>query len=258
MVKRCSVLLAAVSLPLLIPFAALAQQQEAPVYTYVAEWTVERARWGDFSAFLDKNTKPVLNRLVSDGTILEWGSTENTIHTDERSTHSVWWAAPAFSGTQRVLDELAKVPGGTGAQPGITKHRDYLLRSIIFRSRHSGETTGYLLTSYNVVKPGKGREWRELWEKNTKPALENLLEQRTILGYGLDVEHVHTGNPGGRYAWIVAPNAEAVDKVNAAFDAIQQKLTPEARREMGAAYLEVSAPEAHRDGLERIVNYVRK
>jgi hypothetical protein len=248
----------AVVLLLLTTFGAVAQEQEPPIYTYVAEWTVERARWGDFSMSLDKYTKPVLDRLVGDGTILEWGSIENEIHTDEAGTHEIWWAAATFAGTQRVLAELKRAPGGQIPQPGVVKHRDRLFRSIVFRTRHSGTMSGYLLTTYNLVQPGKGREWRQLWEKYMKPNLENLLESGTILGYGVDVEQVHTENPGGRYGWLVASNAEAVDKVNAAMVAAQQKLTPEARNEMSKAFQEVSVPEAHRDGLYRIVTYVRK
>lgn len=250
MLRRILALPAAICLPVLVPFLALAQQAEQPTYTFVAEWTVPRAQWAEFTSFWDKNAKPVLDRRVSDGTLIEWGRTAAVVHTEEGPTHASWWSATSIAGTQRVLEELLRIapsPAMAGA-----KHRDLFLRSLVYRTRPGGAAGGYLFLSYSQVQPGKGQQWRELWDKHTRPVLERLLADGTILGYGVDVEQVHTRHPAGRYSWILAPTAEALDKLEAAFAAAM------AAPGLGAAFREVTVPDAHRDGLERVLDYAHK
>ncbi len=256
MFHRILALPAAVCLPVLVPSLAVGQQPEQAVYTFVAEWSVPRAQWADFSSFWEKNAKPVLDRMVAGGTLLEWGRSVAVVHTEEGATHSSWWSATTLAGTQRVLEELLKIPPSP-AMTG-TRHRDYLLRSLVYRVRPGLASSGYFQLSYTQVQPGKGRQWRELWDKYMKPTLEQLLADGTIAGYGIDVEHVHTRSAGGRYSWVFVPNAEALDKVEAAFEAARGNVTPEAGRGIAAAFAEVTVPEAHRDTLERVVDYVHR
>lgn len=256
MLLRILALPAAVCLPVLVPSFASAQPPEQPIYTFVAEWNVPRAQWAEFSSFWEKNSKPVLDRMVADGTLIEWGRTATLVHTQEGATHSSWWSATTIAGTQQVLAELLKLQ--PSAPVAGARHRDYLLRSLVYRMRPGSPSAGYLLLSYTQVQPGKGREWRELWDKYMKPTYEQLLADGTIAGYGVDVEHVHTRSTGGRYLWVFAPNAEALDKLETAFAAARGNFSPEASRGIGAAFAEVTVADAHRDSLERVLDYVRK
>lgn len=253
MVKPMTVLLAALSLPALLPRPAFSQQPEQPVYTFVAGWTVPRAQWTEFASFWEKNYKPVLDRMLADGTLVEWGRSETVVHTDGGSTHMAWWAATSLSGTQRVLTELLRLQPSP-AMLAATGHRDLLLRSLVSRMRPGAVTGGYLQISSTQVQAGKGQEWRGLWEKYTRPVLEGLFANGTIAGYGIDVEHVHTGDPAARYSWILFADAEALDKAEAAFEAARQK-TP---MPSPNPFLEVTVAGTHRDMLERVVYHVRK
>jgi hypothetical protein len=98
--------------------------------------------------------------------------------------------------------------------------------------------------------PARGRQWRELWDKYIKPTLDQALADGTILGYGVDVEYVHTGPADGRYSWILASNAEALDKVETAFGTVLPKAA--------AAFADVTVPGTHRDSLERVLDYAHK
>jgi len=253
MVKPMTVLLAALSLPALLPRPACSQQPDQPIYTFVASWAVPRAQWAEFATSWDENFKPVLDRMLADGTIVEWGRSEAVVHNPTGSTHTVWWAAPSLSGTQRALAQLIRLEPSP-ALLAATKHEDVLLRSLVYRVRPGTVTAGYLQISYTQVQAGKGQEWRALWEKYSRPVLENLYENGAIAGYGIDVEHVHTGDPGGRFTWILFPNAEALDKAEAAFEAARQKNPMPSP----SPFLEVTVAGAHRDMLERVVHYVRK
>jgi len=230
--------------------------REKPVYTYIAEYGVPRANWEEFSSRWEKQNLPVLERLLADGVIIEFGATANVVHTPGGNTHSFWWSAMSFAGTQRVLDELVKT--GTGPAIKDMTHRDRLVRSVVYRARSGRLTSGY--SDYNVfyVKPGKSEQWRELYDKNTRPVLEKLFEKGTILGYGVDVEQVHTDKMGARFGSVLYPTAEAVDQTNAAFDALRQKLNADERRAMTAAYMEVYEPDTHRDGMDRIIRWAHK
>ncbi len=48
----------------LTPLASTAQQQEPTIYTYVAHWNVPRAQRAEFTANVEKNTRPVMERDV--------------------------------------------------------------------------------------------------------------------------------------------------------------------------------------------------
>ncbi len=131
-----------------------------------------------------------------------------------------------------------------------TKHEDVLLRSLVYRMRPGTVTAGYMQISYTQVQAGKGQQWRALWEKYYRPVLEDLYEKGAIAGYGIDVEHVHTRDPGGRWFRILFPNAEALDKGEAAR---QKNPMPSP-----SPFLEVTVAGAHRDMLERMTHLVRK
>ncbi len=89
MVKPMTVLLAALSLPAVFPRPACSQQPDQPIYTFVASWAVPRAQWAEFASSWDKNFRPVLDRMLADGTIVEWGRSEAVVHNPAESTHSV-------------------------------------------------------------------------------------------------------------------------------------------------------------------------
>ena len=248
--------LIALVLPALLPCVAAAQQQEKPIYTFVAEWSVPRAQWDEASAFFEKGSRPVLDRMMADGSIVEWARTVSVVHPETGPTHTLWWSGPTIAGIQRVLGELLKLtpsPALAGA-----KHRDRLLRSLVYRSRASGSATGYISLGYTQAQPGKGREWLEFYNMYAKPVYEQLLADGTILGYGVDVELVHTEDPGTRLPWVLVPNAEALDKVEAAIDAARAKAGPEGLKAYSAAMAEVVVPGTHRDSLDRVVSYVHK
>ncbi len=243
-------------LPLLAPVFVRAQQQEPPVYTFVALWNVPRAQWAEYTTWREKNAQPVLDRMFKDGTLVSWGNFETLVHQEDGYTHGVWWQASGIAGLERARLELIKLP----PSPAMTgaRHRDFLYRSLIHYTKAAGPTSGYLRVSSSQVQPGKGDEFRKLWEKYAKPTYDELLANGTITYYELEVEDVHTQNPGWRYVVSIAPSAEAVDKVNATFVALNQKRSAEEREGISAMFREVTVPGAHWDYVARIASYAQK
>ena len=249
--------LAVLCLGLFVPAAATAQQSEPAVFTFVAEWAVPRAQWDEFIANWEKNTKPVLERNTANGTLLSWGVSATVVHTPDYPTHSVWWQGTSNAAIERVREELIKQPPSP-AIVAATRHRDLLLRSIAHKAKAVAPSSGYLYVSTYLVKPGEGQKWRELWDKYNKPLMDDQLAKGNISYYVIQVEDVHTENPNTRWVVSIYPNAEAMDRLDAAFDAVDQKRSAEERRAIGAAFAEVLAPGTHRDFFARVLSWWHK
>ncbi len=257
MSKRVSLLLAMLALMLLAPLAVSAQQQEPPTFTYVSEWAVPRAQWADWVAYAQKNTKPIFEKAMADGTIIGWGMYTTVVHDDSGITHGSWYEATSIAAIEKVGAELAKLPQNT-ILTAATKHRDYLLRSTFHRSKAASGSNGYLWVNATQIQPGKGQQWRELWDKYNKPYFEELHASGTLLAYWIDVEQVHTENPGWVYVVYTAASADAVDKVGSGLAARAQKRSPEENRAIGEAFAGVTVAGTHRDFFARVSHYSQK
>lgn len=241
----------------LAPLTLAAQLMEEPVYSFVAEWKIPRQQWGDFTYAFERVQRPILEKGLADGNLISWGVYSNIVHTEAGITHGVWFSSATLAGLEKVRTELVKQPPNQGML-AATKHRDYLLQSLIHRGKATGPTGGYLSVAALLMKPGKGPDWRKVWEKNYQPVYDELLANGTILAYGLDRESVHTEDPGWRYAFTVSPSAEAEDKIAGAFRAAFEKRTEEERKALTQAFLDFTVPEAHRDFWALLSAYAHK
>jgi hypothetical protein len=241
---------------------ASARAQTAPAagpqpYTMVAEWQVPRAQWGTFVTDFEKNTRPVLEKLSASGTLIGWGAYESIVHTPDGYSHGVWWSATSYANMEKARRELVTASAASTSLANATGHRDFFLRSIVAAGKPaSGE--GYLTVSSYLLKAGKAQEWKQLWEKNTKPIFDDLLAKGSLTAYSVDVEDVHTDSGMWRMVVTVSPSAEADDQYGAAFDAAEAKLTPDERRTRGLTMEALLEPGAHRDMYARIIRYWQK
>ena len=235
----------------LAPLASMAQQQEPTIYTFIAHFDVPRPQWDEMTRNVEQDVRPVMERMLADGTIESWGNEERIIHEENGTTHGVWWAATSIAGLERVREELIKIP----SSPALNNpHHDHLFESIIHRGNTAGPTSGYLYVEIIKLRPGSGQTWRQLWEKYFKPTYDELLDDGTLLSYEVSRQYVHTEDPRWRYVWTVTPSAEAVDKVNAAIGAVFEKDGTAIR----AAFGSVSIRSEHRDVFARVLNYAHK
>ena len=185
---------------------AAAQDKDQTIYTYVAEWRIPRAKSAAFQAFFEKTDKPILDRLLADGSIKEWGRTTTLLHSTDGMTDGVWWCATSFTGIEKVLAEIGKIDS-SALNDMVEKHQDHFLESLIFRTGNSKATSGFLDESAYYVKPGKAEDWLNLWKKWMQPVYEKMLADGTIMGYGIDHEAYHTMTPAYRGVWVVTDSA---------------------------------------------------
>ncbi|MFQ5694420.1 MAG: hypothetical protein ACE5HB_00365 [Terriglobia bacterium] len=237
---------------LLLALPAVAQEEEATIYTYVAHFGVARAQWAEYTTFVKTNVQPVLQAMLANGTIVHWGTNSLVVHNQNASTHGIWWAATSIAGIERVREELIKLAGNPATAEAT--HHDHLLESIIHRGGTADLTSGYLWVSAVKVRPGRGQEWRGVWEKYFKPTYDALVADGTILLYEVSLEYVHTEDPRWRYVWYVAANADAEDKVDAAISKAFRQEAPAIFGALGG----VSIRSEHRDFFARVRSYGHK
>jgi hypothetical protein len=153
--------------------------------------------------------------------------------------------------------ELLPTAATSAALTQATGHSDLFLNTVLGNAK-SGSGSGYLSVAIQLVKPGKGREFRDLWTKNTKPVLDDLMAKGAVAGYAIHAQDVHTDNPGLRWIVTIVPTAAADDAVGAAFDAANEKLTPQERQTRELMMDNVIDRAAHRDAYARIIRYWQK
>jgi hypothetical protein len=263
--KRICTWTTAVALSLLgLAVVSTVRAEDQPVvYTRVAQWQIARPNWGAYEKDLKKNMVPVMEKLLADGVITEFGADRTTVHSPDGYTHSTWFCARSLSGLEKALDALVEsesklIPEERRKQDtdfAGTKHADMILRSVGYHNRTVKTEKGYGTVSAQKMQPGKAQDYMALYDKYTKPILEQLYKDGALTAYGVDAELVHTGDPAFRFFWQMLPDADALDKVQAAFDAAREKRTPEERRAIGQSFAELTDTSAHRDSQSNVIYY---
>jgi hypothetical protein len=239
-------------------------QDSDTIYTRVAWWQVPRTKWQAFVELFEKAQKPVLDRMLNSGVLEDYGFDAVSLHHPEGYTHSVWFSAKSLAGLEQTLDAFQEAASASGTNlPNeiaglVTKHRDDIFRSIFHGAKSVKLDDGYFMGSMNQVKPGRNREYREIWEANVKPVYEQLLSAGTISAYGLDTQFIHTEEPGSMMSWYIIPNIEADEKVGDAFDAAWEKVSEADRDARQAKFRSLTERSGHRDDMTRIIYYAHK
>jgi hypothetical protein len=228
---------------------ALSQMSDAkekpPMYSYVGFWNIPRAQWAEMQK-ADEADQAVLQKAMSAGTIVGYGSDMNLVHQPDGATHDDWWSAMSMAGLLNVLDQFYK--NGSSTSPALasaTKHWDGIYVSRHY-NWHSGSWKGaYTHGGVYKLKADAPDDAVDTLSNNLLvPLLEKQLADGTIHEYEIDTEAIHTEAPGTFFIFYIAASADGVDKVGAAVrDAI--KANPLG----GAAFDSMMDFTAHRDYL---------
>jgi len=194
-------------------------KEKPPMYTYVADWSIPRAQWGDMAKNMAAD-QATLQKALSSGTIVAFGDDEALVHQADGTTHDNWWSAMSMAGVLNVLDQFYKNGGAiTPVLSSATKHFDSIYVSRYY-NWHSGSWKGvYTHGSTYTLKPDAPNNAVETISKSfIVPFFEKLLADGTLHEYEIDTQAIHTESPSMFYLFYIASSAEALDKVNAALD----------------------------------------
>ena len=148
----------------------------------------------------------------------------------------------------KVLDQISQA-GGTSRSvlETATKHWDAIVVSRYYNWKSGAYKNGYVQVAWYSLKPDAPNDIVEELSKGfIVPLLEKQLADGTILEYEIDVPAVHTSAPGTFAIVWVCPQADGIDKVNAAIRA-----TREGEALSNTAFLSMIDYKAHRDELNR-------
>lgn len=206
---------------LVVPALVCAQSKEGkgkpPLYTYVANWTIPRAKWAEMAKDNASTTK-ILEHDIAGGTLVAYGNNEALLHTPDGATHTGWWAATSMAGVLSTLDEFSK--GGGSTTPVLasaTRHWDELYVSEHYGWRPGSVKGGYVHASVYKLKSDAPNDAVELLSKSfITPLFEKLMSDGTVQAYQVAEQASHAADPGLFYVFYITPKAEGLDKVDAA------------------------------------------
>lgn len=224
--RRSTSVSAAVLVLLLLGIAPVRAQapQQATVLTYVAEWGVPRAQWGEM-AKQNENLQPQLDRLVDDGTLIGYGFYEYQVHSDEGMTHGDWFQATSIGNILKALEAMSKASSASAVLAN-SRHHDSLVQSTMYGFRPGTTRNGYLWVGHFVIKPDHVTDWIRVFGTFIRPVLDEMTADGTVVAYQLDTQLIHTAAGANTlsYAYVTS-GPDGIEKVRAAINAAEAKNT---------------------------------
>lgn len=192
-------------------------KEKPPLYTYVSNWVIPRSKWADMEKNNAGSTK-ILDAAIASGKILAYGDDETIVHTEKGSTHDGWWSASSQAAVLGVLEEFYKNGSATNATfASATAHWDGLFESRFYNLKSGAVKNGYDRCSYYKLKPDAPNDAVETLSKAVLvPFFEKLISDGTLSAYQIATEVVHTQDPSWFFVCAITPNADGLDKENAA------------------------------------------
>ncbi|MDP9338124.1 MAG: hypothetical protein M3P45_04575 [Acidobacteriota bacterium] len=233
--------------------SAQSQSAEKPVlYTYVSEWAVPRAMWGDYLKSETEDTD-MLKKAVADGTLVSFGSFAVLNHQEGSPTHGTWFSSGSLANILKFLEVLRNAPGATSAPLAAAKHWDYILQSRNYSSHSGTFTNGYLRVGSWHPKAGSSDPDAKIMKATMVALCEKLLADGALHGYQIDTETVHSSDPGTIYIALITNGPEGLDKFNTLLEETQ-KSNPAGWAGFGGTV----DPAGHRDTIARIATMTHK
>lgn len=221
-------------------------KEKAPMYSYVANWSIPRAQWADV-AKTNAADKATLDKALASGGLVGYGNDEAILHDASGLTHDNWWSSMSMAGLINVLDQFYSTGAvSNSVLNAATKHWDGVYVSRYYNWK-PGAFKGYTRVGSYKLKADAPNDALEMLSKNMiVPLLEKLLADGTLIEYEIDTQAVHTEDPAMFSIVYIAATPEGLDKVNAALQQMM-KTNPLG----GPAFGGMTESSAHRDQLAR-------
>jgi hypothetical protein len=249
---------------LLLTVGTLSAQQ----YKYLTSVATFKVAPGRESAFVEKGKAfiPTLDKLMADGVVLAYGMDVDTLHVSGENNVAFWVEVPNYdalgkeeNAIQGFINANPALMAGIGSLTDMTAHHDLVLRTR--EEGHKSPPAGVQpigdMDSVRI-KPGHMQNLMTLFKKYDQPVYDKLVADGVIYAYELDVEAVHTMEPGLVWTFVTMPDLGAKDKVDAAFEEAEKKLSEGERDMVEKAYMDMVVPGSHRDSLSTSVVFKLK
>jgi hypothetical protein len=173
---------ALVATPILPTLAYAQEVKEKPrMYSYVADWVIPRAQWGEMEKTYVASQK-ILDKAMASGAIVGYGNDETLVHQPDAETHDNWWSAMSLAGLINVLEQFYQTGNATTpVQISATKHWDNIFVSKYYNWHSGSFKNGYTrVGTYKLAKDAPDDAVDVLSKNLVVPLLEKLLGDGTI------------------------------------------------------------------------------
>ncbi|MCP4203266.1 MAG: hypothetical protein GY769_15185 [bacterium] len=256
-------LLVALAAVLLLPAAGLAQ--DGPVI-WVSLLKAQPGQGEALVQMLVKHDAPLLDRLVEEGAVLEWGVGMPIVHHgNDPYSHAEWVTFADWSGVDKFMAGfMASMQSMSAEERAATEaewdqnvvpgsHSDAIHRGL--RGKPGNGRPAYLRLGYYKVKPGHDSNALELWDKVAAPLYEGLAADGTVMGYGLFTHEVPGDYSWTHGSWYTMPSLATRDAVRAAQAAQAAERSEEELAEIQQSFAEDFEPETHFESIVMVVHY---
>ena len=190
-------------------------KEKPPMYSYIAVWNIPRDQWSARENQAAAARK-ILDRAISEGTIVAYGFDENPLH-------DTFWLSMSKAGLQSVSDEFHKagidiVPSktGTAAPPvSILVSRYYNWHPVLCKN-------AYVHVGIYKIRPDAPPDAVDQLSKNYfAPPLEKMLANGAIFEWETDIYADPKDAPG---TFLIAYLSETAGGLDRAQNAVQETL----------------------------------
>ncbi|HEX4284617.1 MAG TPA: hypothetical protein VHZ28_05960 [Terracidiphilus sp.] len=190
-------------------------KQKAPLYSYIANWQIPRAQWGEMQK-ANLADKGLLDKAIADGTLVGYGYDETLVHQADGITHDDWWASMSLGGLIKVLDQLSTSGSTTSSVLGTaTKHSDAILVSHYYNWHPGAFKDNYgHVASYRLKADAPDDAVEMISKSFVVPLMEKLLSSGAIREYEVDTEAIHTTDPATFWIVYIATSPDGLDAVD--------------------------------------------
>lgn len=248
-----------------VAVAAVVSAEDAPKPITVASFFKVVPGKGDtVMGLIKKYDKPVMDKLMADGTIAGWGVGMPWAHTNGSWNLVFWVDAPdwashgkvdqAFEAAEkaRSTDENKKIEQEFHASTVADAHRDLVYRQVagkMGKAPANPDGKGYLWLANWTAKPGKEDDLTSFLSDIYPGVFDKLVADGVIGGYGILVPIVHVAGAPTHLSWYWVDTLGGIDKVQAALRAAHAKRSAEQQASLEARAAGIFEPGTHSDDL---------
>ncbi|MBT8057269.1 MAG: hypothetical protein KJO72_10080 [Gammaproteobacteria bacterium] len=234
---------------LALPFGLGAQEEEKETYIYATYFYCKADMEEQADELIEKNTKPIYDAAVADGTIAQWGWVSH--HTGGKWRRIQYHMSDSVAGLLKAQETLSKRMEDAGvSNDGFAKacssHDDYIWQ-VESGNGITDERATAGMSVYHECQINKEERADEIVEKVFAPVYNKAVEEGKIKSWGWNSHVV-----GGKYRRLGTMTADSFEGLIAARGEILQALYGDGDNAVANEFSDICT--SHSDYLWNIVH----
>ena len=260
--SRSALVVFAVVIGLVAAAIPVAAQATGEPITWLFYMTAKPGKWMDLEKAIEKYDKPVLDKLVADGTISSWGLAYQEVGPPEQS-YMMWttaddWAAmgkveKAFEENYKAMKEADR-KASMDAYLGATvfeKESTSVVRQVVFKGT-PGVKPVYLMRHVFKVKSGKGSAAMKMYKEYDVPVYDKLLAAGVISAYGVARPEIHNGTGWTHAFWYMFTDMAQLDAMEKAWEEDEKTRSESVNETLMSNWMQMHDFDSHFDSLMKV------